>query len=398
MASNRRFGARIPLAAVALAGGLLFSETAEPAVAEADTNNALVQRVRAELRSFTDWLNSNGARGFIGEVGWPRGGVRWNRLAERWFRDADRARLGVTVWATGEWWGPDYRLGIYRDGLPGTGVDTGSRGARVLESHLSGAVFLRGVNVAGAEFAAPAVDASAGFSNGSPGIPEEDYHYDSQATFDYLARRGVRVVRIPFRWERLQRGLGQPLDPGELGRLRGAVERAGRAGLKVVLDMHNYGAYYLAGDRGGVRRPIGSSEVTVQHFAEMWGRISNNFGGAPAVLGYGLMNEPVGLEAAEGLRPAEMWEKASQAALDRIRGNGDRKFVLVPGYEWSGVQTWTRTHPDAWINDPANRFLYEAHHYFDGDHSGTYKRTFAEETLASARGSARVKVRSGFDL
>jgi endoglucanase len=142
----------------------------------------------------------------------------------------------------------------------------------------------------------------------------------------------------------------------------------------------------------------GRPRVTVQHFAEMWGRISNNFGGAPAVLGYGLMNEPVGLEAAEGLRPAEMWEKASQAALDRIRGNGDRKFVLVPGYEWSGVQTWTRTHPDAWINDPANRFLYEAHHYFDGDHSGTYKRTFAEETLASARGSARVKVRSGFDL
>jgi hypothetical protein len=381
----------------------LLAAAIDPGVARAgsapvDPSNALVRRVRAELRSFTKWLEVNDARGYIGEVGWPRGGPRWNELAGFWFRDADRARLRVTVWATGEWWGKDYRLGIYRDQLPGAGVDTGSRGARVLEAHLRSKRFLRGVNVAGAEFAAPAVGESEGFSNETPGVPEKDYHYDTQATFDYLASRGVRVARVPFRWERLQRAPGAPLDSGELARLNDVVERAGNSGLKVVLDMHNYGAYYLAGDGGVARKPVGSADVTVEHFAEMWGRISNHFAGAPAVLGYGLMNEPVGLEGADGLRPAEVWEEASQAALDRIRSNGDRKLVFVSGYEWSGVHSWTQSHPDAWIKDPAGRFLYEAHHYFDGDYSGTYKRSFAEETLASARGSARVKVRAGLSL
>jgi hypothetical protein len=386
----------------AVIGGLLLAAAIDPAVAQTssapDPNNALVRRVRTELRSFTKWLETNNARGYIGEVGWPRGEAQWSQLAEFWFREADRAGLGVTVWATGEWWGKDYRLGIYRDRLPGTGVDTGSRGARVLETHLGATIFLRGVNVAGAEFAAPAVGESEGFSNETPGVPEKDYHYDTRATFDYLAGRGVRVVRIPFRWERLQRAPGAPLDPGELARLNDVVERAGDSGLKVVLDMHNYGAYYLAGDSGGVRRPIGSAEVTIQDFAEMWGRISSNFAAVPAVLGYGLMNEPVGLEAADGVSPADVWEKASQAALDRIRANGDRKLVFVSGYEWSGVHSWTQNHPDAWINDPASRFIYEAHHYFDGDYSGTYKRTFAEEALAAARGSARVKVRTGLSL
>lgn len=389
--------------AAALAGALLLAITPDPAAAAqqvtpVNENNALARRIRGELASFTDWLATNDANGYIGEVGWPRNGERWNALAEMWFRDAQRAGLGVTVWATGEWWGKDYRLGIYRDRLPGAGVDTASPASAVLEAHLRDDGPPRGVTVAGPEFGAPAIDRSSGFSNRSPGVPEQDYHYDSQATFDFLARRGVRVVRIPFRWERLQRELGGPLDTAELERLEGAVDRAANAGLEVVLDMHNYGAYYLAAHRGGVRNPIGSGEVTIERFADAWGRISDNFARSRAVLGYGLMNEPARIPAAGGRQPAEVWERASQAALDRIRSNGDRKLVLVAGYQWAGVQTWARNHPDAWIDDPADHFLYEAHHYFDGDHSGTYRRTFAEETLASARGSARVRVRTGFGL
>lgn len=49
------------------------------------------------------------------------------------------------------------------------------------------------------------------------------------------------------------------------------------------------------------------------------------------------------------------------------------------GYFWSGVQGWTEQHPDAWIPDPSKKIRYEAHHYFDRDHSGAYAHTYEEE-------------------
>ena len=71
-----------------------------------------------------------------------------------------------------------------------------------------------------------------------------------------------------------------------------------------------------------------------------------------------------------------MWERASQAAVDAIRAEGDRKVILVAGYEWSGVQQWDRWNPRPWIRDPAGRVRYEAHHYWDPDHSGTYAQGY----------------------
>ena len=44
------------------------------------------------------------------------------------------------------------------------------------------------------------------------------------------------------------------------------MSRAGSAGLDVVLDVHNYGAYYLAEGGRGIRRAIGSPELGVSAF------------------------------------------------------------------------------------------------------------------------------------
>ena len=62
-------------------------------------------------------------------------------------------------------------------------------------------------------------------------------------------------------------------------RLHSVIDRSADAGLGVVLDMHNYGAYYLQKDGRGVRRPIGSNDVSVNDFADAWRRISKGFGG-----------------------------------------------------------------------------------------------------------------------
>jgi hypothetical protein len=399
--SRREFVRGAALAAFALAVSGLpagcdeatrAKSRSEGASTAADVD-ALHRRVRAELKVFTDWLETNGVQGYIGEVGWPddaRGDHgRWNALAEAWFEDADAARLWVSVWATGEWMeGDSDPLAVYERWHGGPGVNTANTQASVVEAHPSNEDYLRGVTVCGGEFgtAGPLAKKSR-FSNMRPGDYNTDYHYDRQETFTYLGQRGVRLVRLPFRWERVQTTLGGELDATELGRLRGAVARARIAGLDVLLDMHGYGAYYLGDGDRGVRRAIGSAEVTRAHFADAWRRISAAFKEDPGVIGYGLMAEPVAMPAPAGLSAAEGWERASQKALDAIRANGDGKLVTVSGYEWAGVQRWPEQHPDKWINDAANNHRYEGHHYWDRDHSGDYKRSYAKEVVhARARG------------
>jgi hypothetical protein len=351
-------------------------------LASADTKDALHDRVLAELSLFTNWLQVNDVKGYIGEVGWPSDPADakyWNALAREWYEEANKAQLWVTVWATGEWWGTDYRLSPYVN-LHGTeGVDTARAQASVLEENTTAGGVVRGISVAGGEFGAPSDDPYSSFSNANPGVYDVAYHYDTQATFDYIASVGASVVRIPFRWERLQPRLGEALDRREVQRLKQVVSRADAADLDVILDMHNYGAYYMSNGVQGVRRPIGSAHVPIARFAGVWGRIARIFRTNRAVIGYGLMNEPVGLARIGHLSPSKVWERASQAALTSIRHRGDTTTVMVAGYEWSGVQRWPDQHAQAWIEDEADNYRYEAHHYWDRDHSGAYRYAYDDE-------------------
>ena len=356
-----------------------------PAHAGVDRPDALERRVVSELGGFTRWLDENQARGYVGEVGWPDASSgdaeRWNALAERWFDRADATELWVTGWATGEWWGRSYPLSIYenRYGDSESGVETANTQARVFEAHPATHRYGRGVTVNGGEFGSPITAKTSRFSNANPGRYQTRYHYDWQYTFDYLVRRGVDHVRIPFRWERLQPRLGRPLDDDEVRRLKAVVGRARRADLKVILDMHNYGAYYLSNGTEGVRRPIGSKRLPIGRFVDVWRRISRKFDGVDGVIGYALMAEPFDMPSKRGMSPARVWERASQRALTAIRENGDRTLVAVGGYAWSALTTWRRVHPDGWITDPAGNFLYEAHHYWDRDYSGDYARSYEAE-------------------
>lgn len=355
-------------------------------VSLARTQDAVVRRNISELQGFTSWLDRENARGYVGEVGWSNDlqrdfgdAGRWNAVAEEWYRRADAANLWVTAWGVDErqrWGG--FWLSTYTSAGDGSvrPISEPQAQATVLEAHPTTGSYKRGVNVSGAE------GTTEGFSNRRPGVYGQDYWYASQGTFDYLAGRGLKVVRLPFRWERIQPSLGGSLDPTELARLKDCVERANRAGLKVILDVHNYGGYrlYDPAAGSGVERKIGSAYVKQADLADLWGRLSVQFKSDDRVLAYGLMNEPSNMpSAASGKAPAQSWEDASQVALDAIRANGDGKLVMVPGYQYSGVWAWTTNHPDKWIADSANNHMYEAHQYFDGNRSGYYRDPYSVE-------------------
>jgi aryl-phospho-beta-D-glucosidase BglC (GH1 family) len=165
-----------------------------------------------------------------------------------------------------------------------------------------------------------------------------------------------------------------------MARLGTTVRAAHAAGIKVVLDMHNYAGYYLydAASGQGVRRALGSRELPLRAFTDVWTKLSAYFAGESAVHGYALMNEPTGMAAVGTTTPATLWERATQQVVTAIRAQGDTRFVAVSGYNWSGISTWAKNHPRTWIKDPARHFSYEAHQYFDARHSGVYGSYDAE--------------------
>jgi endoglucanase len=70
----------------------------------------------------------------------------------------------------------------------------------------------RGVSLCGAEFGADKAD----FSNEDLGVFGRDYTYNSERTAAYFCDNDLRLLRLPFRWERLQPRLGEALDETEL--------------------------------------------------------------------------------------------------------------------------------------------------------------------------------------
>ena len=351
-----------------------------PLQAAASSPDPLYARTRTDLRAFTSWLERGGKRGkgLIGEVGWPgnpkaAGDARWNLLARDWYRRADAAGLWVSGWATGEFWASSYKLLAYAPSI-------GRVNAQAVVIEEQAVSRLRGLSVAGAEFATPVDERTSAFSNRASGVYGRDYVYPSRATLAYLAARGITFIRLPVRWERLQPRLGQALARDERRRLLAAVGAARAAGLKVVLDVHNYGAYYLfsATAQAGVRRPIGSRQVPIARFADLWSRLSALFAHDRTVLGYGLMNEPV------GMRSARTWESASRAAVRAIRRRGSSQRIFVQSYFWGGVRQFPLYHSGGpWISDA--RTWYEAHQYFDRDRSSRYEASYDEEVARAAK-------------
>jgi hypothetical protein len=105
-----RLGAYAPEAQAPTPEVVTFSYPTAAASRYAPIKDALTRRVRAQLKAFTDWLDTNGRpKGYVGEVGWPNTDDNWHALAEAWYAAADAAKLHVTNWSVGDWW-KDYPL------------------------------------------------------------------------------------------------------------------------------------------------------------------------------------------------------------------------------------------------------------------------------------------------
>lgn len=392
-------------AGIGIVGGssLPFQECGGSGVEMPDKLDALQSKTLAELKAFTGWLEREGVPGYIGEMNWPNDVKRnfddtaeWNTLGELWFREADRYDLWVTGWNVNDRGIGSvayfYIYGVSSDDAPEV-LTTPYAQAEVYEAHQTTSSYKRGVNLPSGY-----LHYAKNFSNNDPGVYGTDYRYMGQESLDYLASRGVTLLRFTFRWERVQRTLGGSLDATELQRIHDFVERAARAGLEVVLDVHNFGGYFLYDEKTGTvtERKIGTSYdgkvyVTQKHLEDLWRRLSLEFQQNKTVIAYDIMNEPRDL-APDGSKPPQVvWEEMSQSVLNAIRaeeGVGPHKLVMIPGYQTSAVRDWTTHHPNKWITDKANNYRYEAHHYFGAPADGGYADNSYYDVLAAVQRAA----------
>ncbi|WP_313309095.1 cellulase family glycosylhydrolase [Stutzerimonas nitrititolerans] len=226
---------------------------------------------------------------------------------------------------------------------------------------------LVGVNLSAAGFGPQVV----------PGTYGKHYFYPDESYYKKYADNGLDLVRLPFLWERIQPKLNTNLDSAELARLLQSLDLAQKHGVKVILDMHNYYRYY--------GKLIGTKEVPIESFASVWKQIVQKVVNHPAVLGYGLMNEPY---VTNGL-----WPQAAEAAAKAIRTLDRERWIYVAGDRYSSAFHWPKYNPtlvnSPWMRDPKNNLVYEAHMYLDKDYSGNYADR--SETYAPDLGVERVK-------
>ncbi|MFN8523724.1 MAG: glycoside hydrolase family 5 protein [Chloroflexota bacterium] len=222
---------------------------------------------------------------------------------------------------------------------------------------------LFGVSVAGAEFAERRL----------PGTLGRDYIYQtSPESYRYFRSKGLTIVRLPFRWERLQPTPFAQLSRPDIAGMRAALDAAHQAGQRVLLDMHNYGHYY-----GYPLRPEDGEKL-----ADGWRRIVLELRGHPAIWGYEIMNEPHGLSNRpkdfdiDCERGSPTWARLAQQATDAIRSADQNRWILVPGYWYQTASHWPRCNQPLNVHDPAGRLLYAAHQYFDDDLSGAYQKDY----------------------
>lgn len=107
----------------------------------------------------------------------------------------------------------------------------------------------RGVNLSGLEFGGV-----------YPGALGTNYFDSVQATYNYFGiTKRFNTVRLPFAWERLQIDLNGNFEADYLSTLDAEVTKAANAGMKVILDLHNYGRRNIVAP-GGFTSDFASSD------------------------------------------------------------------------------------------------------------------------------------------
>ena len=202
-----------------------------------------------------------------------------------------------------------------------------------------------------------------------PGVLGVDYTYPSINDISYFASKGVDLIQLPFKWERIQRVPGGVLDKKELSLISKFVDECATKNIKVNLVLQNFGRYQL----DGVTYIVGSPIITAWDLADFWKKMARAMFDKQNVYAFSIMTEPHDMGSYN-------WANTVQQVITGIREVDRYTTILVDGDNYSNPATW-EAYNDGLKNlvDPANKLMFNAHCYFDNDFSGTYANSYAAD-------------------
>ena len=156
-----------------------------------------------------------------------------------------------------------------------------------------------------------------------------------RADFEWLANVGINAVRIPlghwifgppYPYHPTYGANRHPFVEGGIEVLDRALDWAAEFGLKVILDLHAAPGCQNGLDNGGIRDVCEwhTRDEYIAHSVEVLGRLARRYGGAPALYGIQVLNEP------HKNLPTDLLKAYYLRAYDAIRAHcpPDRVAVL----------------------------------------------------------------------
>ncbi len=199
---------------------------------------------------------------------------------------------------------------------------------------------------------------------------------EPQSSYDYLAQRGMTIIRLPIPWERIQpiartgsgpltigqltSALDGPVDESYLDRVAAEVDKIHTAGMKAVIGLHS-------GCRFPYRQKPGSNdsalfcggEISADRISRVWTAISTVFKNRRGVFAYDILNEPIVTSFPGGL---VTYRTVTQSLVHAIRATGDTHTVWIQFPEDRANRVSTMT-SGPWIHDPLLKVTYSQHFY-----------------------------------
>lgn len=356
--------------------------TAPPAA-----EDAYVRLMRARLKAAHDKAASFNKDLFVGEFGVPRfdndpDRSRYDTLLRRYLDQVDALpRVRATYWDAGR--AVNYYAGNSIDGLAAYG--NGADQSGINQEYAPGAVLRTkttnpriGLNVAGYEY--PSSMTGADIAEPSYGVGN---FIASDTDFDFISARGVKLIRLPFMWPRIQPVPMEPLNLNRVNDLRAMIARAQARGMTVVLDCHAYGRYTR---QDGAMEQIVLTTGNTGLLSDLWTRLVTALNGTPewaAVSGLDLMNEP--FRVGSDYQPWATIVEHTAAALKAMRSPTVRvPQIIAPVHFYSGLEKFMASEYTAAFAPSADAI--GVHHYWDyapenggNTYSGNYVASYDQE-------------------